>query len=499
MTQKQAVRLMNVFALLLRYISKFAGPIQRIHALTGFEEIGKYIWEELNTFFIQTEDIDDLLDDLWQRYRNIMKKSSQENLLRAYHMCRWMDQMLTYEDMADDKLSIYSLVPLRAYDYVKIDALNDNYRDSGIWINPKLPVYKSVMPLDNGMEIEKSVASRDVFSGINGELCNISYYPWNEKYVVHNIVVPYEYDESGAKSNADGNLRIGFIPVSDKTDLVKPQYINEKEGRYELRKLYIEGPTDEEIINVRLRRGLELACANNVDIVFAPEMLGTNQTEQYSGNYNMFVRQIYSNAIMQNQKPPLITIMPSLWRNRRNSAAIIYRDGSVLGKQEKYMPYIDFNSCAIEGIRQKKQKDFYLIHINGVHRIAVAICAEFIDCFASDFICGQLGATLVIVPSFSHGEKDFVNKLGALFPYGTSVVWGDCCGAVVHSPKVIGGCGLIGSNGIYKMGNNCKCNFSCGFSEGCLFIIELPLKVKYSKKTQSLREPIQHLFKEDFI
>ena len=493
MTQKQAVRFMNVFALLLQYISKFTEPAQKIHALSGFEEIGKYIQEELNTFFIQNEDVDDLLDNLWQRCQHAVKKVSQESLLKAYHMCRWMDQMLTYEDISDGKLSIYSLVPLRDYDYVKIDALNDNYRDAGIWINPKLSIFKSVMPLDSGVEIEKSIASRDAFSGINGELRNISYYPWNEEYVVHNIIVPYEYEEKGAKSNADGNLRIGFIPVSDKADLVKPQYLNAKEGRFEYRKMYIEGLTDEEIINVRLGRGLELACANNVDIVFAPEMLGTKQTEQYSGNYNMFVRRIYSKAIMQNQKPPLITIMPSLWSSRRNSAAIVYRDGGVLGRQEKYMPYIDFNSCAIEGIRQKRQKEFYLIHINGVHRIAVSICAEFIDCFASDFICGQLGATLVIVPSFSHGEKDFINKLGSLFPYGTSVVWGDCCGAVAHSPKVIGGCGLVGSNGIYKMGNNCKCDFSCSSSKGCLFIMELPLKVKYTKETQPLREPIQHL------
>ena len=423
MTQKQSVRFMNVFALLLQYISRFEELNQKIHALAGFEETGKYVQEELNSFFVQNADVDDLLDKLQQKCQYIIKKVSQENLLGAYHTCRWMDQMLTYEHISESRLSIYSLVPLRAYDYVKIDALNDNYRDTGIWLNPKLPVFRAAMSLDNGMEIEKPLASRDAFPGINGELSNISYFPWNQEYVVHNIIVPYEYEDNGTGDRVDGNLRIGFIPVSDRTDLVEPKYVNVKEGRYEFREMYLDGPTDEEVINARLEQGLELACENDVDIVFAPEMLGTKQTEQYSGNYNMFVRQIYSRAITQNRKPPLITIMPSLWRSRQNSAAIIYRDGCVLGRQRKYIPYIDFAACAVEGIRSQKVKEYYMIHINGVHRIVVSICAEFIDRFSSDFICGQLGATLVIVPSFSHGEKDFVNKLGALFPYGTSVVW----------------------------------------------------------------------------
>jgi len=240
---------------------------------------------------------------------------------------------------------------------------------------------------------------------------------------------------------------------------------------------------------------LELACENKVDIVFTPEMLGNAQTEQCSGDYNLFVRQIYGNAILNGIKPPLITLMPSYWHNETNSAAIIYRNGKVLGYQKKYTPYIDFKACSAEGIRREKNKVFYLIHIYGVHRIAISICAEFIDNFDQNFLCGELGATLVIVPSFSHGERDFINKLGTLFPYGTSVIWGDCCGAVIYSPKIIGGCSIIGSNEICKMGNNCKCNFSCNLNTGCLFTIELPLKIIYTKDIPPLHQPIQHILR----
>lgn len=45
---------------------------------------------------------------------------------------------------------------MRAYSYNEIDSLNDNYKEIGIWINPKLPIFKSVSLLDNGEERERS-------------------------------------------------------------------------------------------------------------------------------------------------------------------------------------------------------------------------------------------------------------------------------------------------------------------------------------------------------
>lgn len=413
-------------------------------------------------------------------------------MLRAYHLCMWLDDMITYEDVAGRKLSIYNLVPLRAFSYVAIDTLNDNCTETGICIHPKLPIFKSFSIMDDGTEKEKTMSCRDAFTGMNGELRKISYCKWSSEYIVHNVIIPYEYVEKDERS-AKGNLRIGFIPISDKTDLIVPDYKIVKDGKYQMNKMYIDHPRHEEVIHTRLRHGFELACRNKADIVFSPEMLGTDQTEKQQGNYNEFVRQVYDEAVMNDHKPPMITVVPTRWCRGINSASIVYRDGRILGRQKKYTPYINFKCCSAEGLRPEKTKELYLIHVYGVHRIAISICAEFIDGFDSNFICGQLGATLVIVPSFSHGERDFVNQLGTLFPYGTSVVWGDCCGAVVHSPKIIGGCSLIGANEIHKMGDNCKCKFSCDGSKGCLFLIELPLQVMYSKSRMSSHQPVRHI------
>lgn len=492
MTREQSVLFMNIMAQLLGYLQKFMLSFQMIHALTGFESIGVDVYQKMDAAF-KNNDTDGFLKFLGNISRTVILKVNQRNMLFAYHMCRWMDRKLTYEDVAKDRLSIYRMIPLSAFSYVEIDALNDNYKEVGIWINPKLPIFKSALSFGNGEEKERNTANRDAFIDMNGELYNISYFKWNGSHIVHNIIFPFEYAENGIEDNADGNLRIGFIPVSDKQNLIIPNYKNIKEDKYQFKKMDISHPNHEKDIEIRLKKGLELACENEVDIVFAPEMLGTEHTEQKSGKYNMYIRNIYSDMVSEGLKPPFMTVMPSYWNKGVNSAAIVWRDGHILGRQRKYTPYIDFESCSVEKIKKEEPKEMYIIHVYGVHRIAISICAEFIDSFNSNLICGQLGATLIIVPSFSHGERDFVNSLATLFPYGTSVIWGDCCGAVIHTPKIIGGCSIVGLNEVHKMGECCHCSYTCAGCSGCLFTIDLPLKIVMSKAAQRMREPIRHI------
>ena len=137
MTKKQSVILMNILAVLIGYINKFSLSYRLIHGLVGYESVWECVCKEMGLFLDKAPDID-----------------NQRNMLTAYHMCAWLDQMLTYEDVSVDKLSIYALLPLRAFSYVAIDSLNDNYEETGICINPKLPIFKAAMLLDDGTERE---------------------------------------------------------------------------------------------------------------------------------------------------------------------------------------------------------------------------------------------------------------------------------------------------------------------------------------------------------
>lgn len=494
MTKEQSVSYMNIIASLLKVLQEFKLPFQHIHALSDFEMIAKKVNEEMQASVQQCSNVDELIAILQQRYVDIKNPQNNNSILEAYHLCKWMDQKITYEDIDDvltGKLSIYRLIPLTAYNYFEIEAMNDNYEQVGIWINPKLPIFKSYIVGDE--MVERTTASRAAFYGMNGELLNTCYFVWNKNTVVHNIIIPYQYEEIEGEEERDIKFKVGFIPVSDRADIIVPTYKEAMDDKYKMKKMYIDSPQYTEEICNRLRQGLELACSNDVDIVFAPEMLGNEQTEKRTGNYNDYVRPIYVKAVENGNKPPWITIMPSFWHNEVNSATMVFRDGRVMGSQKKYTPYIDFKSCSMEGIKKAKKRDIYLIHVYGVHRIAISICAEFIDGFDNELICGQLGATMIIVPSYSHGERDFINQLGTLFPYGTSVVWGDCCGAISHSPKVIGGCSIVGHNEIHRMGDCCQCSYSCASKEGCLFVVDLPLRVEMSKGAVTQHEVIKHI------
>lgn len=251
MIKERCIALMNILASLIGYIDKSSLPFRLIHGLVGFEAMEESVRKEMRALFDKSA-IDTSLKSLQGKVKSIISKENQKNMLTAYHMCMWLDRMLSYEEMALGKFSLYALIPLRAFSYVGIDALNDNYEETGICIIPQLPIFKTAMLLDDGTERERTAAGRDAFPGMNGELRNIAYYEWNNRCIVHNITVPYEYREAQGMGNGKGNIKVGFIPVSDRTDIIVPSYKDVRNGKYKLREMHIDTPHHEEIIhNVR--------------------------------------------------------------------------------------------------------------------------------------------------------------------------------------------------------------------------------------------------------
>ncbi len=100
MTKKQSVLFMNILAKLFGYLQRFTMPFQMIHALADFECVGERIRHELEKIIFQNDDLDDFLQLLHQKVCGIVSEQNQESILSAYHMCIWMDQRLTYEDIS---------------------------------------------------------------------------------------------------------------------------------------------------------------------------------------------------------------------------------------------------------------------------------------------------------------------------------------------------------------------------------------------------------------
>lgn len=192
--------------------------------------------------------------------------------------------------------------------------------------------------------------------------------------------------------------------------------------------------------------------------------------------------------------------MPSLWRSHNNSCQIVYQDGKLLGEQFKFNPYIDKGNRRIESLKSKEKKEIILLHIPGVHRIVVMICSDFLtdqENWLENIICKQLLPTLILVPSFSPGEQDFINSLSITKRYGASVIWGNCCGAKCKGENQIGGCGIVGTDRIMRFKDKCKCGFTCNGEQSCIFTIELPLKLTGNNEND--KNFLKHLLNSDKI
>ena len=163
------------------------------------------------------------------------------------------------------------------------------------------------------------------------------------------------------------------------------------------------------------------------------------------------------------------------------------------------------------------------------------ICAQFL---AEDkqnnaeilFRC--LGVDLLLVPSYSRGERDFVNKLGRFQEYGVSVVWGDSCNAVretvcregefsddkeciyadscpdkdicVEGKKrklIVGAVFIAGTGDLFSLGKKAisHCGFRCALKYSCIFTIDFPLMITWDKPEHERVDPemiIDHYYKK---
>lgn len=112
--------------------------------------------------------------------------------------------------------------------------------------------------------------------------------------------------------------------------------------------------------------------------------------------------------------------------------------------QEKYIPFVNVATNKIEALEEPEVRTTVIIHIPGVHRIAI-------------------------------------------------VIWGNCCGAIRSDEKAIGGCGVAGMREDIVFGEKCNetCRGSCKGISACVFLVDIPLKFRLDKTKKS--DPITYV------
>lgn len=502
MTKKSdVIEYMNLFAYALKIVHEMKCVLRVEYAAIQFYE--RYEGElkrKLDQIWHNTDDNQDLFSELREVMDSLEKNSeNEEKYVKFVELCKWLDSKITYgnreynEDGKRVSFSMEALVCLEKNQIVEIGSLNSNVEETKIWICPKFETYPVFIDRD-GKKEESKYSNRDAFFGLNGEFKGVSYFieDYEKNIVVKNIIL----NKFHLKNKTE--LRVFFAPVSDRKDLLIEDSNPVTVKRHEVSEngISIIGLNNVDEINNRLLADWKLACEKETDIFFAPEMLGTEQIcELEEGEaYNKMITEYLMKE--HTCEVPYLTFLPSRWQDGHNVIDIVDNEGYVR-KYEKMIPFVDKKRHLVEALQEQNEMELLVFHIPGCHRITVLICAEFIDSDPPEikkYICERLQPTLMIVPSYTRGETDFMNDIHSVDRYGTTVIWGNCCGAAADKDRVIGGVSQIGNNGVEYFSEQCVCRFHCRNIKACGFLIKIPLIVEKKKsRKKSNINMVEHI------
>jgi predicted amidohydrolase len=494
-TEDEVCQCMNVLAEAYRILKSFQGNIDILYAAKDFEQITTDFSKELDILWNEQDNTADFLEKIGKAFDIVKSLDGAPRFIKAFTLCCWLDGRLTYLDIdndgTNDKFSLFNLIPFDGTNKIlEIDALNDNYEETKVQIIPKFSIYKRLR--QDGNEKVNPYANRDAFSFLNGKTKNISFISWDREINVHNLIIPSEQLQ-----DIEDDFIVAFCPLTDKSMLEK-----------EIKQISINGISVNGIIvkrlacperiEERLKLDWQAAAEAGADLIVFPEMLGTEALEETvkRGKYNKVVQELCYQVRSNGGRPPVLTVLPSFWMAGKNSATIVNFDGKILAKQHKYVPYINQSKHEIEALSELAEKHYYIIHVPDVHRIAVLICADFLSiCEHSDtMLFAEAGSTLVLVPSYSRGESDFMRLLPSLKCYGTTVIWGNSCGET-RTDRVIGGCSLAGTDAVFRFNNAIMCEGKCNGVNACVFLIKLPLRLKEKENSLLSSDTVTHMIK----
>ena len=168
------------------------------------------------------------------------------------------------------------------------------------------------------------------------------------------------------------------------------------------------------------------SAENSTDIMVFPEMVGNPETPEYISRKLKLL-----NSKEQAKMPPLI-ILPSFYKNKLNTVFILDRYGEVVCKQSKqnyYVKPVAETGSHLEAITANNVVN--ILHFDGIGRIAVLICKDFLTTHYMEQLMRCFKLTLIIVPSNSTGSYDFRQSFDLCAHDDCNVVWINTCEALV--------------------------------------------------------------------
>lgn len=485
-------------------ITHSEAELSLIKATDGYIAIFQSVKERF--YGIRNNGAETLLETISSLIHEMDNTTLEQKPIYAEAICLCMDKQISYKDnqaiWENGRICLFDMLPIQNdKPFVLRNPLNSNWKDTGVCIIPRFPVSIAETCIDFKVK-ERPLSGRNMPYGINRDLINVGYYPWDEGVpnVQHIILSDRQLPST---HDLVPKTRIAFSPVSNYAHLLDDEHKPKTEvGGKICTGIFVNGVNEVQMINEKYANCWEKACNVFPDVFFAPEMIATDDMVSVDNFRSKYLKPLLKKVAMEGKTPPRLTIMPTHWRNRANKLLVFDETGKYVGTQFKRKPFVDEKGHSVEALNVPPENtDILLIHLKNKQRIAFAICSEFLigqEDYVSDFLCKKLGATLVLVPSYSLGEQDFATSINAVKRFGTSVVWGNCCGAVPSKDdqpveRIIGACSYAGADEIHRFGSVKKCNSSCEGVQSCVFYIELPARVEQNKPDAMPMPEILHL------
>lgn len=191
------------------------------------------------------------------------------------------------------------------FDEHEFESLNSNYQDTQIRILPNVKCFWK----RNSRGKQHRLTLNHVFQNF--------YYIYNEKLIefkIINIILDADVFYQALNNH---RLRIGCSPLTDKKTICNIQKKIKNHHQY----FYIDGIENQQVINEKVIKTLELAKNHEVDILVFPEMLGSHFI-------NSNVERILANDSSYNSYPPLI-VLPSIYEYEKNTAEVFIDEGTM--------------------------------------------------------------------------------------------------------------------------------------------------------------------------
>lgn len=283
--------------------------------------------------------------------------------------------------------------------------LNNNYDEYGIKLFPRVTC-----------DWERKSRGRNTNIRLDNYLDNllmIDYKSVKENYKDKHFFI---------ETKLDFNNKYTFVtvPYSNQWNQ-KINYINDK--KYNLMHIEYTGNKDKDTKLVEEK----MIQASGRSVLIFPEVHG------YKGQDKKISEYLLAESIEQ---LPLITVLPSYWNDRKNAVSILDEFGEIISSQIKYIPYeMEYKGVNYIEDLEIIDKELSIIHCEGMGRIAVLICRDFLERNYIRDIISLYKLTMIIVPSFSTGSYDFLENAEICNDLNCCVLWVNSCAAYSDDRK----------------------------------------------------------------